>query len=278
MDAIRASGIPKSQAVLAAETNLSADTVGKYARAYLRGINAELLGREVRDEEAFRAWTALYRSFATRIQASRRARAVQAQLLRLSIESLDRTGQPITYSAVKAMTGVGSRRIAAALRAWEAETGRRAARGRSWQPVTLATVLPLIDPALHHMPLTFLDNPGAYRPLSDTSLRMISGLAQPGLRNTAFLCLAIAETDLKNDSRFFGRLAEFLPALGLADIDALEPDAFYPAFHDGHILPEVGTPIRARWLQAYFRLLRKQEAYFERLTSEQARDLAPFPL
>jgi hypothetical protein len=38
MDAVRASGIPKSQAVLAAETDLSADTVGKYARPLrLRG-------------------------------------------------------------------------------------------------------------------------------------------------------------------------------------------------------------------------------------------------
>jgi len=61
------------------------------------------------------------------------------------------------------------------------------------------------------------------------------------------------------------RSAEFLPTLGLADIDAIEPDTFYPALHGGQILPEVGASVRAVWLQAYFRLLDKQELYFERL-------------
>ena len=278
MDAVRVSGVPKSRAEVAAETGLAVDTVTRHARAYLLGISAELLGQEVRDEEAFRAWRALYRSFSVWLKCLRDTHVLQGRLLRLAIESLDRAGQPITFSGIASLTRVNSDRITAALRAWEAETGRKATRGRSWQLVTLAMVLPLIDPALHRMPLTFLDDPRAYRPLNDSSLRMISGLAPPNLRNTAFLCLAVGEADLLNDGRFFTALAEFLPALGLTDIDEIKPDAFCPAFLDGHVLPEVAAPVRARWLQAYFRLLRKQETYFERLTPEQARDLVPFRL
>lgn len=237
MDAIRASGTPGSQAQLVAETGLSAVTVSKYASAYTRGVNAELLGREVEDEAAFQAWTALYRSFVVHIRASPDVRAVQTRFLRLAIESLNRAGQPVTYSAVDALTGVGWDLVVAAMRAWEAETGQATARGRSWSLVTLDMVLPLIDPVLHHLPLTFLDDPRAYRPLTTTSLRMIHGLSQPRLRDTAFLCLAIAETDLKNDSRFFWAFANHLSALGLADIDGIDPDIFYAAFMTGRSFP-----------------------------------------
>lgn len=271
--------MPMSQAALAAETGFSGNTISKHSRAYLGGVTAELLGREIADEEAFRAWMGLYRSFATRIKASQEARAVQARLLRLSIESLDRAGQPVTFVAVEATSGFGPhRRIAAAIRAWEAETGRKAARARTWKPVTLAMVLPLIDPALHRLPLTFLEDPRAHRPFTPRTLRLIHGLAPPKLRNTAFLCLAVAETDPRNDGRFFGALAGYLTALGMADIDAVEPDVFCPAFHDGHVLPEVADPLRAHSLEAYFRLLRQQDAYLERLTPEQAHAFAPFRL
>ena len=278
MDAVRASGTPGSQPQLVAETGLSAVTVSKYANAYTREVNAELLGWGVEDEAAFQEWTALYRSFAVHVRASSEAHAVQTRFLRLAIESLDRAGQPVTHSAVDALTGVGWDRVLAAMRAWEAETGKTRVRGRSWSPVTLDMVLPLIDPALHHLPLTFLDDPRAYRPLTTTSLRMIHGLSQPRLRDTAFLCLAIAETDLKNDSRFFWAFANHLSALGLADIDQIDPDAFYAAFHDGQVLPKVGKPLRTGWLQTYFRLLRKQDDYFGRLTPGQADSLVPFRL
>ncbi len=107
---------------------------------------------------------------------------------------------------------------------------------------------------------------------------MISGLALTKLRNTAFFCLTLAEVGHSSDRCFFGSLVGFLPALGLADIDGLTPDTFYPAFHDGHVLPEVSTPSRAHFLQVYFRLLRRQQSYFERLTPEQADGLAPFRL
>ena len=100
MDAIRLSGIPGLRAQLVAETGLSASTVSKHVGAYVHGVNAELLGREVEDEAAFQAWTALYRSFAVHIRASPDARAVQTRFLRLAIESLDRAGQPVTHSAV----------------------------------------------------------------------------------------------------------------------------------------------------------------------------------
>ena len=123
-----------------------------------------------------------------------------------------------------------------------------------------------------------MDDPLAYRPLSITSLRLISGLAPRRLRNTAFFCLTIAEVANTTDRCFFGALAGFLPALGLADIDALDPDTFYPAFHGGQVLPHVSAPSRAQCLQVYFRLLRRQQGYFERLTPEQAQSLAPFRL
>ena len=179
MDAIRASGTPKLQPQLVTETGLSAGTVSKYASAYTRGVNAELLGRKVKDEAAFQAWTALHRSFAVHVRASPEARAVQARFLRLAIESLDRAGQPVTHSAVDALTGVGWNRILGAMRAWEAETGRTRVRGRIWSSVTLDMVLPLIDPALRRLPLTFLDDSRAYRPLTTTSLRMIHRLRKP---------------------------------------------------------------------------------------------------
>jgi len=278
LEGVRASGIPKSQIELAAATGMRVAAFRKHECAYLRDVKAELLARVVQDEEAFQAWIALYRCFATRFKAAREVRALQRRLVHLSIESLDRAGKPITYTAVDTLTGLAAQRVAAELRAWEVETGRRRARASMWQPVTLATVLPLIDPALHHMPLTFLDDPHAHRLLSVTSLRMISGLAPQKLRNTAFFCLTLAEVGHNNDWCFFGALAGFLPALGLADIDALDPDTFYPAFHDGQVFPDVSAPSRAHLLQVYFRLLRRQQSYFERLTAEQAHGLAPFRL
>ncbi len=163
--------MPTSQLELAATTGLTVKAFRKHECAYLHDVKAELLARVVQDEEAFQAWIALYRCFATRIKAAREVRALQQRLVRLSIESLDRTGKPITYTAVDALTGLGSQRVAAELRAWEVETGRRRARADVWQPVKLATVLSLIDPALHHMPLTFLDDPLAHRPLSIASMR-----------------------------------------------------------------------------------------------------------
>jgi len=279
LDGMRASGIPKSQVELAAETGLTVSAFRKHERAYVHDVKAELLGRVVQDEEAFWAWIALYRCFSTRMKAAREDRAIQRRLTRLCIENLDRTGQPVTYTAVDALTRLGTQRGSAEMRAWEAETGRRRARASVWQPVTLATVLPLIDPALHHMPLTFLDDPRAHRSLKVPTLRTISGLAPQKLRNTAFFCLTITEVGHHSTDRyFFGALAEFLPALGLADIDALDPDTFYPAFHDGRVLPEVSAAFRVNCLQVYFRLLRRQEMYFERLTPGQARGLAPFRL
>ena len=131
----------------------------KHEGAYLRDVKAELLARVVQDEEAFQAWIALYRCFATRIKSAREVRALQRRLMHLSIESLDRAGKPITYTAVDSLTGLGAQRVAAELRAWEVETGRRRVRASVWQPVTLAMVLSVIDPALHHMPLTLLGRP-----------------------------------------------------------------------------------------------------------------------
>jgi hypothetical protein len=278
LDAVRAFGTPVSFAGVVAETGLSGRTVTKHARTYLSAVTAELLGREVGDEAAFRAWTALYRSFFNWITASQEARAVQARWLRLVIEGLDRAGQPVTYTVVRTTTSATSHRVAAAIRAWEAETGRKAASARLRQPAMLAAVLPLIDPALHRMPLTFLDDSRAHRPLAESVLRMISGLTSPRLRNTAFFCLTLAETGHKNDGPFFASFSKFLSALDLADIDALDPDEFYPAFHDGHVLPEISTPHRAHWLRACFPILRRQEAYFKRLPPDRARDLAPFRL
>jgi len=278
MEAVRASGVSKSEAEFIAETGLSKTTITKHARAYLQGIIAELLGAEVRDDEAFSAWMTLYRTFASRIWHFREGSAVHARFLRLNIDTLDRTSQPVTLSAIRKMSGAAMQLVVAALRAWEAETGRKRAQGRARLPVTLAMVLPLIDPALHRVPFTFLDDPRTHRSMDMATLRLISSLDSPKLRNTAFLCLAIAPATSRNDNRFFGMWSEFLPALGLADIDAVEPDAFYPAFHDGCILPELTPSIRARWLQSYFRLLSEQEMYFERLTPEQASALAPFRL
>jgi len=88
---------------------------------------------------------------------SRNTPATACLTLHLAIESLDRPSQPVTHSAVDALTGVGWDRVLAAMRAWAAETGKTRVRCRSWSPVTLDMVLPLIDPALHHLPLTFLD-------------------------------------------------------------------------------------------------------------------------
>ena len=278
LDAARTTGTPVSFAEVKAETGFSSNTVTKHTRTYMSGVVAELMGREVPDDEAFRAWMALNAAFANHVRTSGATRAVQDRQLRLVIEHLDRAGRPITANAVYKLATSGTDRVKHAIEAWEAETGRRRSRATSWELVTLEMVLPLIDPALRRLPLTSLAHPGAYPPVAVTTLRLIAGLAPPCLRNTAFLCLAIHDARSRNDDRFFGALAEYLPALGMADIDEIEPDRFYPAFHDGRLLPEVPTPVRTHRLQTYFRLLRKQETYFERLTPEQAGHLAPFRL
>ena len=279
LEQLRVSGVPRTQVDLAAEAGITVGAFRKHERDYFAEVKADLLGRVVQDEAEYQAWLALYRCFSTRIKAAREARAVHRRLVRLSIENLDRTGRPVTYSAIDTLSRLGAQRVAAELLAWEAETGRKRERADVWQPVTLDTVLPLIDPALHAMPLTFLDDlPGNHRPLSETNLRAISGLATQGLRDTAFLCLTVSATTHSNERCFFGSMAEFLPVLGLADLGALDPDAFYPAFHDRTLFPELSDASRVNHLQMYFRLLRRQDAYFERLKPEQARKLAPFRL
>lgn len=165
LDAMRASGVPKSRLELAAETGLGGTSFTKHSRAYVLGISAELLGAEVLDDEAFHAWRALYRLFMGWIRVSGQGGAVQARLLRLAIESLERAGQPVAVGAVWGATGVDRCQVAVAIRAWAAETGREAVRARSWQPVTLAMVLPLVGPELHELPFTFLEDPRAHRPM-----------------------------------------------------------------------------------------------------------------
>jgi len=171
LDTVRASGTPLMHDELLAKTGLSGNTVIRHARAYLKQVNAELLGWEVLDNAAFQAWMGLYRSFQTRILTSPESRALQDRLRQLIIENLDRAGQPITFVAVAEIAKGNWHRTVAAVKEWERRTGRPPAQYWPQSPlVPLSTVLSLVDPALRRMPLTFLDDPQAHLPLIPTAL------------------------------------------------------------------------------------------------------------
>ncbi|SHF59328.1 site-specific integrase [Halomonas sp. M20] len=256
----------------------SVATVSGYSRHYVAALADELLSAPVDSREAYESWRRDFNTFRYSLPNTRRSREVLTRLTRLTIEHLHREGYTVAYSEVLRLSGHNVSRIKQEIRRWEEETGHRASPLRVWKEITLEMVLDSVSPALHHLPLTFLESPTMGRPFNDSQRRMIHSISQPKLRDVAFFVMTFADGNRRNDITFFANMSRYLTRLKLPDIDALDPEVFYRRYHDGEILPEEGTPKRGRFLQTYFRLLRKQEDYLLRLTPKQRRAVVPWKL
>jgi hypothetical protein len=139
-------------------------------------------------------------------------------------------------------------------------------------------VLSAVSTELHAMPLTFLESAEMGKAFNEKQLRMIYSIKQPKLRNTAFFVMTFADGNRQNDITFFNTMTRYLSELSLKDIDEIEPDRFCQKFHDGEVLHNENIATRGRFLQTYFRLLRRQDDYLRKLTSEQKATFTPFLL
>jgi len=238
----------------------------------------ELLNTSVDTREAYEGWRRDFNTFRYSLANTRRSREVLTRLTRLTIEHLHREGHTVAYSEVLRLSEHNDRRIKQEIRRWEEETGHQARPLRVWKDITLQMVFDSVSPALHHLPLTFLESPSMGQYFKESQRRMIHSISQPKLRNVAFFVMTFADGNRRNDITFFASMSRYLKLLKLPDIDALDPEVFYRRYHDGEVVPEEGSPKRGRFLQTYFRLLRKQEDYLLRLTPEQRRAVAPWQL
>lgn len=73
-------------------------------------------------------------------------------------------------------------------------------------------------------------------------------------------------------------MSRFLYAMGLNDIDKLDYESFFKAYHQGELIPEDNAGQRARIIQTYFRLLVKQGDYLSKLSENQREIFLPFTL
>ncbi|MGL6252359.1 MAG: tyrosine-type recombinase/integrase [Billgrantia desiderata] len=278
LDRRRQIGTPFKLIDISRCVGISVATVSGYSRHYVAALADELLSTPVDTREAYEAWRRDFNTFRYSLPNTRRSREVLTRLTRLTIEHLHRAGHTVAYSEVLRLSGHNVSRIKQEIRRWEEETGHQARPLRIWKEITLEMVLDRVTPALHHLPLTFLESPTMGRPFNESQRRMIHSISQPKLRDVAFFVMTFADGNRRNDITFFASMSRYLKRLELADIDELDPEAFYQRYHDGEVLPEEGTPKRGRFLQTYFRLLRKQEDYLLKLTPEQRRAVAPWKL
>lgn len=278
LDRRRRLGAPFKLADISTHLGYSVASVSGYSRHYVAALADELLNTVVETCEAYECWRRDFNTFRHSLPNTQRSREVQTRLTRLTIEHLHREGHTVAYSKVLQLSGHNERYIKEEIRHWEEETGHRARPMRVWKEITLEMVLDKVSPALHQLPLTFLESSTMGRPFSESQRRMIHSITQPKLRDVAFFVMTFADGNRRNDISFFASMSRYLKRLELSDIDALNPDIFYQSYHDGEVLPEEGTPKRGRFLQTYFRLLRKQADYLLRLTPEQRLAVVPWQL
>tara|TARA_R110000851_G_scaffold326534_2_gene495273 strand:- start:13312 stop:16320 length:3009 start_codon:yes stop_codon:yes gene_type:complete len=271
-------GIPFKLADLEKNLGYRIAIISLCSRHYVAELADELLSTQVETREGYEGWRRDYNTFQYSLANTRRSREVLTRLTRLTIEHLHREGETVAYSDVLRVAGHNSSRTKQEIQRWEAETGHRARPLRVWKEITLAMVVARVSSALHKLPLTFLESPEMGRSFNQTQLRMIYNISQPKLRDVAFFVMTFADGNRRNDIVFFASMARYLEQLQLLDIDALETEQFYQKYHDGLVLPEETSSKRGRFLQTYFRLLRKQEDYTRKLTPEQYQSVAPYLL
>lgn len=269
--------LPFTQAELAAELNCSPGTISKYTSIYIDGVAADLLSMTVENDEEYASFLSRFDVFKHFLRnCSKRAPLLSRQLA-LGIEHLQRNGQPISSSGLTRLTGANSPGVIAALKSWEKTTGGSIQVLSAWKPITLEMVLATVPSALHKLPLTFLESDNLGRKINERQLRMIYCIAQPQLRATAFFIMAFADQNRPNDITFFRTMDRLLVEMN-SDLNALDPETFYPDLHSGKIFPECEISKRQTLLTTYFRLLRRQKEYTTKLTLNQFELIKPFLL
>ena len=271
-------GVPFKMPEVEKATGYSLGSISTYGKVYVRELADQLLAEAIHTDQAYEAWMRDFNTFRYALQNTRRFREVTNRHIRLTIEHLHRQGESVNYSTVFRLTGRNGKAINAQIKLWAEETGNEPQKAHVWKPITLDMVRANVDQRLHQLPLTFLEDPSLGRAFNDTQLRMIYNIRQDNLRNTAFFVMTFADGNRRNDITFFSAMAKYLNEMGIPDIERLEPGAFYEKFHNGTFIPNETTAGRCRFLQTYFRLLRKQEDYVRKLTSEQHTEIEPFKL
>lgn len=263
---------------MAKATGFPKKTVAQVARVCLLEIIDELIEKTVENDSDFKRWQKDYRTLYLMFSGYARQKDLTERYLRLGIESLHRQKIPIGYSELERLTSCSYERIRPALLKWEVETNTILPKLRSWKEVTLDMVLPTVSPKLHKLPLTFLESPEMGRSFNEKQLRMIFNIKQPNLRNVAFFVMVFADGNRANDISFFTTMSRFLNELSLSDIDEINPGQFYKELHDGKLLPNESQTVRARFVQSYFRLVRRQNEYLRKLTEDQINSIDSFLL
>jgi hypothetical protein len=277
-DRRRKLGLPCLQKEIAEYLGPSVATISNYGNIWILELADELLKKNVKTQEDYLAWQRDFLTFRVFLSNTRKRNYILSKYLRLTIDELGRQGVPISYSALSRTTRCGTKIVKSALVEWEKSTGRRVEKAKAWKEITLPMVLGKVSPKLHSLPLTVLESPEMGRSFLPNQLRMLHNLGHPKLRNTAFLLMAFADGNRANDIRFFTKLDDFLLALDISDIDAVDFNRFLQKIHDKELLPETAPGVVMAFVQAYFRLIKQQENYLRKLTVQQRKTISEFLL
>jgi len=269
-------GKPFNQKMIAESAGVSGTLISMYCSGEVIRHADALLAFEVTDNDSYAHWRTQFLALRSFFNNTPRRTELWDRWLLNCIEHVHRQGRIPTYKDVKELSGGMDKPIRAALDKWSAAAGIVPKYAPVWKPVSLDEILTLVDPVLHRLPLTFLEDPSYGRAFTEEQCRMMLNLVNPDVRNHAFFVMAFADQNRINDIRFFNHLDTILIEMGYADLNAIEPDSFYAHYHDGKLLESHAIGKRFTFLQTYFRLLRRQKDYLRKLTAEQQSLFEPF--
>ncbi|HBJ6092522.1 TPA: site-specific integrase, partial [Escherichia coli] len=258
--------------------NVDLHIISKYGHSYANELAISLLDEDVSDDLAYFEWNRTVTTFRYPLQNSKKSREIRAKKVTLVIEYLVRNKCEVTHSDITNLINLDYRLVKEMVNKWEESNNTKIARRRIWKTIPLSELISTVHPHLHTIPLTFLDSSTTGKPLTDSQVRMIYEIKQPRLRNTAFFIMATCYSNRVNDITFFYYMSRFLYAMGLNDIDKLDYESFFKAYHQGELIPEDNAGQRARIIQTYFRLLVKQGDYLSKLSENQREIFLPFTL
>jgi hypothetical protein len=258
--------------------NISIRTISRYGSCYIKELVRRLVDEDVSGDLAYFEWNKIVTTFKNSLQNSVGVKELNKKKVTLAIEHLNRNKREITYLDIISLVCLDYRIVKDMVNEWEKRSNTQVVKKDAWRRIALDELMATLDQRLHMIPLTFLDSPAAGKPMTDAQLRMIYGIKQPGLRNTAFFIMASCYSNRINDITFFSYMSRFLYAMGLDDIGQLDCDIFFKSYHHGDVIPEDNASQRARTIQTYFRLLFKQGDYLSKLSQDQRALFSPFAL
>lgn len=273
----RQSGVPFTHDDLAKECGCSSSLVSSYAKHVTAKIAVRLLNAAVQDEGAYRAWAREYRTLRAMLNNSPSRDDLIAKSARLHVEQLHREGKIPTYSALIEL-GCSQRHARSSLEDWSKRTGIPLEFEKVWKDVALEDVLRRVDPVLHSIPLTFLEDPQHGAPFNEAQRRMLYRLRCPSLRNVAFFVMTFADKNRRNDISFFTQLDAMMCEGGIEGYLDIDVDSFYEDYHSRKTFAGHSDGKRSRFIQTLLRLVRLQKDYLRKLTPQQQEPLKPYLL